>query len=347
LRTYVIQRLAITWLVLFFDSYDKTAQTALGMLFCVNVGAGPYPRRWVLDVRLPCPKYLSDDWQRAAVAVGILLLLVCICFPMLLARWLATSVYKGIITSEGRTEVQAFTEGRMFHYGCLSSRVRGFMRHSLRDVLRFRYADYNTQYELLRKPAADAGELSAHNRGVSSGSEPTGCIMRVLRWLRHLSLHRMRLWAVLCWDSILDLHRLLLALAALGVMMHELHQVLLVVLVFSSYLVLILAARPHKCTTIWRLQVSALLVLLLSCFGIIACNIGDTSGFYEERIQRDYRDAVPWVVVSLNAAYLVFAGCMLLRSVWHKCRREGCATAMCVPRCSTRAPPVAADCSNT
>jgi hypothetical protein len=49
----------------------------------------------------------------------------------------------------------------------------------------------------------------------------------------------MRLRAVLCWDSILDLHRLLLALAALGVMMHELHQVLLVVLVFSSYLVLI------------------------------------------------------------------------------------------------------------
>jgi hypothetical protein len=126
---------------------------------------------------------------------------------------------------------------------------------------------------------------------------------------------------------------LLLALAALGVMMHELHQLLLVVLVFSSYLVLMLAARPHKCTTIWSLQVSALLVLLLSCFGIIACNIGDTSGFYEERTTYNYRNVVPWVVVSLNAAYFCAAGCVLLRSVWHRC---GCSRGVC--HCHVRTP---------
>jgi hypothetical protein len=203
--SYHIQRLAITCLVLFFDNYDKTAQTALGMLFCVNVGAGPYPWRWVLDVRLPCPwtraaTYASQRWQRAAAAVGILLLLVCICFPMLLAWWLYRSVRNGIITSQGRTKDPAFSESSKVDCSCLPSGVRKFMRHSLRDVLRFRYADYNIQYDFLRKPTAEAGASSAQNKGVSFG--PAGWTSRVRRWWRHLSLHRimlmMKLSAVLC-----------------------------------------------------------------------------------------------------------------------------------------------------
>jgi hypothetical protein len=324
LRTYVIQRLAITWLVLFFDSYDKTAQTALGMLFCVNVGAGPHPKRWVMDVRLPCTTAATYNnmellgWQRAAIAVGILLFLAYICFPMLLAGWLVTQAVKGIITSQGSTEAPASSDS------------------SISRVLQFRYADYNVQYGLLSKPTA--------NRVMSSGPEPTGWRSSVVNFWRHLSFHQMQLWAVLCWDSILDLHRLLLALAALAVMLHELHQLLLVVLVLSSYFVLILAARPYKCTTIWRLQVSALWVLLLSCFGIIACNIGGTTGFYQDTTASKYRNAVPWVVIALNAGYLLSAGCVLVRSVWHKCRREGCAVVMCVPRCSTAAPGAAASC---
>jgi hypothetical protein len=318
MRTYVLQRLATTCLVLFFDNYDKAAQTALGMLFCVSVDADPYPRRWVLDVRLACPKYLDVGWQRAAVAVGILLLLACVCCPVLLAGWLVTRAYKGMITPQGSTEVSAPRDS------------------SISRVLRFRYADYNIQYALLRKPTADGV--------VSSGPEPTGWKSSIVTFWRLLSFHQMQLWAVLCWDSILDLHRLLLALAALAVMLHELHQLLLVVLVLSSYFVLILAARPYKCTTIWRLQVSALSVLLLSCFGIIACNIGDTTGFYQDTTARKYKNVVPWVVIALNAGYLLSAGCVLVRSVRHKCRREGCAVVMCVPRCSSAAPGAAACC---
>jgi hypothetical protein len=237
---------------------------------------------------------------------------------MLLAGWLVTQAVKGIITSQGSTEAPASSDS------------------SISRVLRFRYADYNVQYGLLSKPTA--------NRFMSSGPEPTGWRSSVVNFWRHLSFHQMQLWAVLCWDSILDLHRLLLALAALAVMLHELHQLLLVVLVLSSYFVLILAARPYKCTTIWRLQVSALWVLLLSCFGIIACNIGDTTGFYQDTTASKYRNAVPWVVIALNAGYLLSAGCVLVRSVWHKCRREGCAVVMCVPRCSTAAPAAAASC---
>jgi hypothetical protein len=327
MQMYIMQRLAIASLVLFFDNYDKAAQTALSMLVCVNVGAGPYPWRWVMDVRLPCPwirttTHASQHWQRAAAAVGILLLLVCICIPVLLATWLARCVYKGIITSPGKTEVPAFPESILLTRCGLSSRFRIFMRRSLcnlnvAELLRFRYDDYNIRYEQLRKPTADGGPLTAHNRGLAS--VPTGWSSSARKCWGRLSLRRLKLWAVLCWDSILDFHRLLLALAALCVMMHELHQLLLVVLVYSSYLVLILAARPYKCTTTWRLQVSALLVLLLSCFGIIACNIGDTSGFYEETTARDYMHVVPWVVISLNAAYISYAGYVLLRSVLAHC----------------------------
>jgi hypothetical protein len=124
------------------------------------------------------------------------------------------------------------------------------------------------------------------------------------------------------------MHRLLLALVALSVMMHELHQLLLVIMVLSSYLALILAVKPYRCITILRLQVLALLVLLLSCFGIAACNIGDTSGFYNAAVKSNYMDAVPWVVAALNMLYLLTAGAVLVVSVWHKrgwCRGTGCA----------------------
>lgn len=337
ISAFVIQRLAITWLVLFFDNYDKTAQTALGMLFCVNVGAEPYPRRWALDVRLPCPStYTSSGWAKAAIAVGILLLLVCFCTPILLAGWLATRVYRGVITSEG--EVEEKTPSAL-------GKVRLFLRRSLRNVLMFRYADYNIQFSLLRRkynqsatsPAAvtvntvgGTEVLCAEHGGVLAG--PTCWKLKLLRIARNLSLSRLQLWAVLSWDSILDMHRLLLALVALSVMMHELHQLLLVIMVFSSYLALVLAVKPYRCTTILRLQVFALLVLLLSCFGIIACNIGDTSGFYDGVIWRNYMDAVPWVVVALNGLYLLVAGGVLVVSVWHKrgwCRGTGCAILFC------------------
>jgi hypothetical protein len=342
MRAYFIQRLAITSLVLFFDNYDKTAQTALGMLSCVSVGSEPYPRRWVMDVRLPCPtEFTIDGWQKAAVAVGILLLLVCVCFPCLLASWLITMVHKGIITSEGTSHIPASKVFRNSNGWRVWRTLRRWLfGRTLRSALRFRYADYNIQYTLLHNPAAapEAGALSAHNGGVSACC--TNCCAlstwrsRINKFWRQLSLRQTQRWAVLCWDSILDLHRFLLALAALAVMLHEVHQVLLVMLVFSSYLVLILAARPYKCTTIWRLQVSALLVLLLSCFGIIACNIGDTSGFYEDAITRRYRIVVPWVVLGLNIAYFGFAAYVLVRSVCHACKDKACACYKCMPRCS-------------
>jgi hypothetical protein len=327
---YVIQRFAITWLVLFFDNYDKTAQTALGMLFCVNVGADPYPRRWALDVRLPCPStYTTAGWSKAAIAVGIILLMVCFCIPILLASWLATRVYRGVITSDGEVEADN-------PFGL--KKVQLFLRRSLCNVLMFRYADYNVQYALLRRKwhqstartamvTGSTEPLRAEGGQVAS-VEPSGLRRKLLRFVSNLSLHRLQLWAVLSWDSILDIHRLLLALVALSVMMHELHQLLLVIMVFSSYLALILAVKPYRCITIWRLQVLALSVLLLSCFGIIACNIGDTSGFYDGKVKHKYMDAVPWVVVALNGLYLLVAGAVLVVSVWHKrgwCRGTGCA----------------------
>jgi hypothetical protein len=76
---------------------------------------------------------------------------------------------------------------------------------------------------------------------------------------------RLRLYAVLVWDSVLDLHRFLLALVSLCVMLHELHQLILVVMVLGSYLLLVLLVKPFRSAAVWRLQVLALVVLLMSC----------------------------------------------------------------------------------
>jgi hypothetical protein len=303
-RSYIIQRFAITWLVLFFESYDKTAQTGLGMLFCVNNGAEDGAFRWVMDVRLPCPtRPAVAGWQAAAIIMGSVLLLVCLCMPVFLARWLCTRAYKGLLTPEGEIE----DEGASSWSG--AGKLCRPWRQSLSNVLTFRYADYDVQYELLRQRNGSIhGKLASRVAGGAS------------------SFDRFQLWSVLVWDSILDMHRFLLAIAALCVMLHEQHQLLLVIMVFSSYLALILAVKPYRCTTIWRLQVLALATLLLSCFGILACNIGDTSSFYDGAVKNSYMKVIPWLIVALNVVYLFLAMAVLLLSVLHKCgfriRRE-------------------------
>jgi hypothetical protein len=109
----------------------------------------------------------------------------------------------------------------------------------------------------------------------------------------------------LTWDSILDMQRIVLAAAALLVTWHEMHQIMLVTLILGIYLVLILAVQPWRSPAIWRLQVMAVSVLVLSCCGIMASNVGDTSAHYSESEKDRYSTILPWLVIAINLLYVI------------------------------------------
>lgn len=109
----------------------------------------------------------------------------------------------------------------------------------------------------------------------------------------------------LTWDSILDMQRIVLAAAALLVTWHEMHQIMLVTLILGTYLVLILAVQPWRSPAIWRLQVMAVSVLVLSCCGIMASTVGDTSAHYSESEKDRYSTVLPWLVIVINLLYVM------------------------------------------
>jgi hypothetical protein len=304
---FLLQQWLVTLLVLFFESYDKMAQVSLGMLWCVDLGE---QHKWVMDVRLPCPRYSNTGhgWTAGVLAFGCLLLLLCCVVPLALAAVLCWRAYEGKLGPNAvrATSADEPCSRRASCCCCCSEGVKSV----LRDILEFRYTDYDVQYtELRREEAKEPPKMR----------QEIWC-RRLLTFLSQFRLSRLQNWLVLCWDSVIDLHRMLLAVVSLCVEMHELNQLLLVVIVLSSYLSLILAIRPWKANGVWRLQVLALLVLLTSCFGIFACNISDSSTDDPSSGQEpSHMEAIRWAVVAANLFYMFVAACVLARSIVHAC----------------------------
>lgn len=308
-RLFLLQQLLVTLLVLFFESYDKLAQVSLGMLWCVKLGE---EHHWVMDVRLPCPRYHTGrDWTAGVLVFGCLVLCVCCAAPLVLAGVLCWRAY------DGKLGPNVARGGDKPCRSCCGESVKSV----LRDILEFRFTDYNVQYTELRRNKTTE---------VSSQTWREVFRRRLLTFPSQLRLSRLQLWLVLAWDSVIDLHRMLLAVVSLCVGMHELNQLLLVVIVLSSYLALILAIRPWKANGIWRLQVFALLVLLASCFGIMASNVSVEELRPGE--EPSHMEAIRWAVMAVNILYMLVAACMFVRSMIHRCGRSvrGLASSFCL-----------------
>lgn len=272
--------------------YLTIARVGFSMLLCVKVGGSD---RWVLDVRLQCPvvpPYTS--WGIGAILLGVFLLCVCVAWPVGIAWVLIHKAHRG----------ELLRVAPYYKAGAGSAATAG--PHSGPTVattarLAVRYADYAVDYDALIRYYAKARGLSGWQWLCTLGS----------------SLSHMRVYAVLVMDSILDLHRFMVALISLLVMLHELHQCALLILCLSSYLLLVLLVRPWRALAVLRLQVTALAVLIASCLGIMACNVQDAraGGYYSDYAVKRYTAVIPWVVIAVNAAYLLLVLGMLVRCV--------------------------------
>lgn len=288
---YLTQRLLVTLLVLFFDNYDNLAQIGWGMLMCIDVPGNPAATRWVADVRLPCPWWpvssLSKGWAAGAFVLGLVLLSACVLAPISLAAVLVKHAWRGDLLS-------ALDAGHR--------------------VLDFRFKDYNVQYTMLQHEHAHDVTAAVTQ---SWWQQVTTLITKRGRSgvLHQLKLSRLQLWAVLAWDSILDLVRMLLAVVTIAVMLREQLQLLLVMVVLGIYLALILAIQPWKAPSIWRLQVLALTVLLVSCCCAMAASINDTVG--SQGSGHINPDALRYPVLVFNAVYMLVALVVLGSSWFH------------------------------
>jgi hypothetical protein len=294
-----------TWLVIGFDFYSTMASYAVGMLMCLKMPTAsdaPVSKHWVLDVRMQCPTQRLDRWWGAfALALGLLLLVLCIIYPSVIAMVLVYKARHNTLNPE-RTGAP-----------CNSPHVGGWrgLLQFMGSSLDFRFADYDVQYDKWAERSPDDN----HKRG-ASGTLSWQRVWQWVGWSRsedpgsgrpHLlseSLVSLRRLLVLTWDSILDFQRLVLAVLGLSVMLHELHQVLLVALVLGIYLMLMLAVRPWRSVAIFRLQVLATSVLVLSCCGIMACSVAADSHYGAADTKR-YQDVVSWVVITINVFYMV------------------------------------------
>lgn len=284
---YFWQHTLVAALVIFFEFYSTAASVALGMLMCVKVPAKKAPLyRWVMDVRLQCPVDTScfQPWVGWAWFIGMILLLFCIWWPLYIAAKLLQQASAGRLCTGAE--------------GTSSTQQNPSVPFS--ELLAFRYADYDVDYRALQ------------------------------RRLEHLKPgHWLEFWSAVCrlpvrkclvlvWDSVLDLQRFVLALLALCVMLDELHQLLLMTVVFSLYLLAIVAIRPWRSTTVWLLQVAAASVLVLSCCTIMAAQIGDSSSHYTREDKQQFAVLLPALVIAMNAAYILGGLLLLTQRIWGK-----------------------------
>jgi hypothetical protein len=266
--------------------YLTIARVTFSMLLCVTVGSS---QRWISDVRLECPTSRPyPSWAGGVIFLGVLLLLVCLAWPVGIAWVLIRAAHRGQllrVTSSGAAS-SSNTEDAASADAAAHSTAR----------LAIRYADYAVDFDGLKVvPSAESGVLSSLS---AFGSDA---------WLV-----RLRMYSILAWDSILDLHRLTIALVSVCVMLQEMHQLILMVLALGSYLLLVLVVRPWRTQTVWRLQVLALAILIGSCLGIMACTVGNAHGYYRSTI---YTQVIPVLVLLANLCYLVLLVVLLVRCV--------------------------------
>jgi hypothetical protein len=302
--------------------YTQVAKVACGLLMCVSVGQ---THRWVLDVRLQCPSLPPyPAYGAGAVVFGVVLVLGCIAWPVTLAAVLIHQAHKGRLLRLGSCASSTVRSapskdvddaaGRARSasdagVSCTADNDRESAVHTTAQ-LAVRYSDYGVNFEA----------LSVGQKGQqSSGKKSLWDVIRSWECFKLAGL-RLRLYAVLVWDSVLDLHRFLLALVSLCVMLHELHQLILVVMVLGSYLLLVLLVKPFRSAAVWRLQVLALVVLLTSCMGIAAFAVSDTAGIYSGGVKASYTAAIRWIVIVVNACYLLLLVVLLLRCMLRESR---------------------------
>lgn len=262
--------------------YITICKVAVGMLMCVKGFSNS--DRWVMDVRLECPvTNLEKGWALGATVVGAMLVCACIAWPVGIAWVLARECYfDRLLRVDAASKRVAST----------SASGIGASPQEITHNWVVRYADYDVDYDALSKSA-------------NEGQKPFELLNIWRPGYFQAAALKLRTYAVLCWDSILELHRLLIAVVSLCVMLHELHQLILLVIALTSYLLLVLLVKPWRATTVWRLQVLALSILVFSCLGIMACTVGDASAYYSEGAQKSYVKTIPWVVLLCNLAYLV------------------------------------------
>jgi hypothetical protein len=267
---------------------------ALGLLMCVdtatngegkplqpsNSASPDVTDRWLMDVRLACPirrAFNNTAWAIWGNIIGALLLVICIGGPIGIACVLWRQAWKGNL----KGHITASDPD------ALTRRTHRSIEDHITARLAFRYADYDCNYEVLKHSSSTHGQ-----------------------W------QRVRAQIVLAWDSVLDLFRFLLAAAALCVTLHELHQLILVAWFLSMYLILILACRPWKSATVWWLQVCALVCLVFSCLGTMACNVSDVESYYgpDPKLQQ----VISLLVIIVNGVYALWALFALLRCVYRE-----------------------------
>jgi hypothetical protein len=278
--------------VIVFDVYSTLASYAVGMFMCLTMPAAPtalVSKHWVLDVRMQCPTQRLDKWWGAcALVLGVVLLVLCILYPVGIAAVLIWRACHNTL-DPNRSDAPSHDEGGSWHI--------------IFSSLAFRFLDYDVQYESWGKRAP--GGKSQHRSWASAFKQWASQILHKSQSADPVwgFLKRLRMLLVLTWDSILDFQRLVLAVLGLSVMLHELHQILLVTLALGMYLMLMLAVRPWRLATIYWLQVLATSVLVLSCCGIMACNVA-ADGHYSQEDVKLYKDAVSWAVITINLAYI-------------------------------------------
>jgi hypothetical protein len=318
--------------VISFDFYSALASYAIGMFMCLKMPTSDpegVSWHWVLDVRMQCPDQCLDSWWGAlALVLGVFLLTLCIIYPVGIAVVLVHKARNNTLDPD-RSGISS--EGG--HGG-----LWGFITSSLA----FRFADYDVNYRQWAK--ASSGDNSEPRGALQVLRDTVQCIKQWLHdfWSSRMhpvgySLAQLRMLLVLTWDSILDFQRIVLALLGLSVMLHELHQVLLVALVLGVYLMLMLAVRPWRSDAIFRLQVLATSVLVLSCCGIMAGTVsGD--GHYSENDTNRLAGAVSWAIIAMNLLYMAIGLCTLFVCAWRNFSRwrerhnghQGCFLALLV-----------------
>jgi hypothetical protein len=289
---YVWEHVIATALVVFFDVYTNLATVAVGLLMCVKAGdAGDNVDRWVMDVRLTCPRTDNGKpWSIGAAILSSILLLLCLGLPVAIAIVLLRQAYKGNL--KGHLSASAMPAD----LESLPTRPHRRVEDHITARLAYRYQDYAADFDALRGPQG---------------------LQRF--WHADTAATQLRTCVVLVWDSVLDLHRFLLAVVALCVELHEVQQVILVAAVLGIYLALILALRPWKSSAVWYLQATALFLLVGSCLGIVACNAG--AGL--DPATRG-PPLIPWMILGLNGCYVLVAVGFLVRCVWREVRVADC-----------------------
>jgi hypothetical protein len=165
--------------------YLTIARVAFGMLLCVKVGSS---QRWIIDVRLQCPTSRPmTGWGGGAVFFGVLLLCVCLAWPVSIAWVLIQEAHKGKLMRVDAAAAASGTAGDSDD----AAGAEGASHSTAR--LAIHYADYAVDFDSLKfAPAAESGGVALPRPSFGSDA-----------WLA-----RLRMYAILTWDSILDLHRL-------------------------------------------------------------------------------------------------------------------------------------------